>query len=251
MSVFDNIVITEIEAILSIPSPNGRFIEMKNRSSYGLSFCKSGQITYVQNGEKTVSDRFHAIILPKGGNYTLYGDRTGVFPVINFSTLLPFTDRFLKIELQSPEIYIKDAERMQSLLASGNKAKVFSLMYRLLDRLKNEGGQGILLRPAVKYMEENFYDRNITNTKLAEQMKISEVYFRRLFKETYGTTPHRFLLELRLEKAKQLLSDNRVSVTRIAEDCGFSGVYHFCKTFKDAVGVTPTAYRKALEKIEI
>ena len=81
MSVFDEIVITEIKDVLMIPSPKGRYTEMKNRESYGLSFCKSGQITYTQNGTETVSDKYHAEILPKGGTYTLTATKREFSPL--------------------------------------------------------------------------------------------------------------------------------------------------------------------------
>lgn len=251
MNRADNIVITAVDDIFMIPSAKGRYMEMKNRVDYGLSFCKSGQITYTQNGKVTVSDRYHAVILPQGGSYTLYGDESGVFPLINFRTLSPFTDEFIAVRLEDPDIYIKELEQMQSYFAAGNKTKVFKMMYGILDRLMGESKEKNILEPAVKYMERHYRDEGLSNTRLARQLNISEVYFRKLFKEKYGTTPHKYLLNLRLERAKQLLSDRALPVTLIAEECGFSGVYHFCKAFKENVGQTPTAYRRSLEKLEL
>ena len=43
MSIFDEIIITDISRVFMVPSPKGRYTEMKNRETYGLSFCKSGQ----------------------------------------------------------------------------------------------------------------------------------------------------------------------------------------------------------------
>lgn len=251
MNIFDNIIITAIDDVFMVPSPKGRYMEMKNRVDFGLSFCKDGQITYDHNGQKTVSDRWHAVILPQGGCYTLWGDETGVFPLINFRTTAPFTEKFISVRLENPQSYIKEAEHMQSLLSTKNKTKLFSVMYGILDRLKSEAEEKNMLEPAVKYMESRFSDEGLSNAELARQLNISEVYFRRLFKEKYNTTPHKYLLRLRIEKAKQLLCDRGRTVSAVAEACGFSGVYHFCKAFKAATGTTPTAFRRSLEEISL
>lgn len=59
-----------------------------------------------------------------------------------------------------------------------------------------------------------------------------------------GVSPKQFIIELRMQKAKQLLSEGRLKIWAIAEACGFSGCYHFCKSFKQHVGITPNEYRK-------
>jgi len=247
MSVFDNIIVTDISGIFMVPSPKGRYTEMRNRSNYGLSFCKSGQITYLQNGVKTVSDKYHAVILPMNGSYTLYGDETGVFPLINFSTLTPFTDKFILIPLENPETYIKEIER----LSGTNSAKNFSVLYKIFDRLGDEGKQRDILSPVFKFMEQNASRNDLSNDELAALLNISEVYFRRLFKEKVGVTPHKYLLNLRIERAKLLLSDPDISALEVAEAVGFSSPYHFSKAFKAAVGTTPGRYRSELLKTEM
>ncbi len=247
MSLFDGVVVTAIHEVLLVPSPKGRYTEMKNRESYGLSFCKSGQITYTQNGTEAVSDKYHAIILPKGGGYTLYGNEAGVFPLINFSTLLPFTDKFISIPLENPETYIKEFEKLGNPSSPG----AFSILYRIFDRLGDEARQADILSPVFKFMEKNMGSEDLSNERLAALLNISEVYFRRIFRAKTGTTPHKYLLGLRIERAKLLLSDPALSVSEVAEAVGFSGPYHFSKAFKTAVGTTPGRYRKELEKTKL
>ena len=136
-------------------------------------------------------------------------------------------------------------------LSAGEKAQAFSLLYKLLARLGNEGKEQSILTPAIRFMEENLYNERLKNSDIAAAMNVSEVWFRRLFKEKYGISPHAYLTSLRIERAKLLLSDGALTVTKIAEDCGFSGVYHFCKAFKDKTGLTPTEYRKSLMVLEL
>ena len=51
-------------------------------------------------------------------------------------------------------------------------------------------------------------------------------------------------LELRMQKAKRLLEEGRATVGEIAAACGFSAIYHFCRTFKTFTGESPTDYRR-------
>ena len=240
MSVVDKIVINDINGVLMIHSPKGRYTEMRNREYYGLSFCKSGQRTYTLNGVKTVSDKYHAVILPQGGSYTLYGDETGVFPLINFSTLSPFTDSFISIRLENPETYIKEVEN----LSNYPSAKSFSVLYKLLDRLGDEDKQGDSLSHVIKFMEKNIGRNDISNGELAALLNISEVYFRRLFKSEYGCSPSQYILSVRLKNAKTYLSYPFLTVEECAAKSGFSSVQYFCRVFKKELGVTPSKYRK-------
>ena len=96
----------------------------------------------------------------------------------------------------------------------------------------------------MKYLEKHFADPTLNNQILSEYSQISEVYFRQLFKQTFNTTPRQYILELRLQNAKQLLSDRSIPVSEVAEKCGFSNIYHFCRSFKGHTGMTPTEYRQ-------
>ena len=80
----NEIVITKIHNLTTISSPSGKTREMKNRKYYGLSFCIKGQITYTQNGKQYISNNTNAVLLPKGGYYSLISNKDGLFPIINF-----------------------------------------------------------------------------------------------------------------------------------------------------------------------
>jgi transcriptional regulator GlxA family with amidase domain len=81
---------------------------------------------------------------------------------------------------------------------------------------------------------------------MARRSHLSPSRFAAVFRETYGSPPHRYLLHLRLEHAKELLRGTRLPLTRIAAYSGFSDAHHLSKIFKRIVGVTPGAYRDAV-----
>jgi AraC family transcriptional regulator len=64
-----------------------------------------------------------------------------------------------------------------------------------------------------------------------------------MFRLKVGMTPHKYLLKIRVEKAKELLSTNRYSVTETAMLCGFESVPHFSDTFKKLTGYSPNSYK--------
>lgn len=80
--------------------------------------------------------------------------------------------------------------------------------------------------------------------ELASLVGYSPDHFSRLFKQAFGTTPHRYLTNRRVEKAKSMLRDPRRSIASIAIDCGFSSQTHLTVAFKKATGVTPGVYRR-------
>ena len=252
MSLWKDIPIRSIDCIYLVPSLRGHDTTIVNRQTYGLSFAYGGSICYRHNGKEYLSDHSRAILLPQGQTYFLHRKESGDFPVINFTCEQDFDfSDFYVTPIRNPHAYLRDAERMRELwLSQKNPARMMSIFYDILSRLSEEADADApsLITPAVDYLCKNFNDPSLSNERLAEQAKISEIYFRKLFKERYGVSPHQYLLELRIRHAKLLLSEHSASVTSIAEACGFSSVYHFCRSFKQFTGQTPKEFEEGQSK---
>lgn len=80
-------------------------------------------------------------------------------------------------------------------------------------------------------------------SSLAALVNMSQFHFGRLFKQSMGSTPHQYVLQQRLERAKQLLKETDLSVMEIAMRCGFSSHSHLGKAFRQNIGVSPKIYR--------
>jgi len=245
-NIINNITVTDIAEIITFSSPRGRIKSIHNRKHYGLSFCVEGQITYVHKGKKIVSDKDHAIFLPKDESYTLYGDKAGIFPVINFECIDFECNSIIAIPIPNPETYIKDYEQMKALfLFARNRTKVISIFYNILHHLSAVNTiDSEIIAPAMKYIEQSISDPELSNKKIANLCGISEVYFRKLFREQYSTTPKQYIIDIRIDKAKQLLTDGILKINAIAECCGFSNSYHFCRVFRNKTGMSPSEYMK-------
>lgn len=99
-----------------------------------------------------------------------------------------------------------------------------------------------VIRPGVTYLQEH-YTEPLTVAGLANLCHVSQVYFRRLFKETFGVSPAAYITRLRLETAANYLEHGDMTVGEIAEAVGYTAVSYFGKEFKKAYGKTPLHYR--------
>ena len=246
MEKFRNIIVTEIEPPIVVHSETGRKLKMVERESYGISLCYSGQITYKMNGKTFVSGPDVAIFHPQGVTYDITGDKDGLFPLMNFCSRDFLCDEIKVIPLKNPQACLKLFEAIKSGYNDGNHLKTFSFLYALFDEVFSENVKKHgTLTSAIKYIDEHLDIPELSNTEIANHLGISEVYLRKLFLSHYGTTPRQYILDARIRKAKQLLVDTPLTVSEIAEKCGFSSVYHFCRAFKARAEQTPTQYAAA------
>jgi AraC family transcriptional regulator len=86
-------------------------------------------------------------------------------------------------------------------------------------------------------------EQDIKLADLAELLGMSQFHFSHLFKQAVGIAPYQYLLQQRIERAKQLLKQTDQSIIEIALSCGFNSHSHLSKQFRQVTGLTPTAYR--------
>ncbi|MDF2725988.1 MAG: AraC family transcriptional regulator [Paenibacillus sp.] len=98
----------------------------------------------------------------------------------------------------------------------------------------------------IQYMQQ-YYSSEIHISQLAEMSGYSYDYFRHLFKEYVGVTPISYITSLRIDKAMELLLDNKTSIHEIALACGFPNTPRFSETFKKQTGMSPRQYRTYAE----
>ena len=90
---------------------------------------------------------------------------------------------------------------------------------------------------------DSYLERDIKLADLAELLSMSPFHFSRLFKQSTGLSPHQYLLQQRVERAKQLLRNTDRLIADIALECGFSSHSHLSRKFRQFTGMTPKAYR--------
>jgi AraC family transcriptional regulator len=101
-------------------------------------------------------------------------------------------------------------------------------------------------RRIVEFIEEHLA-HDFPLATLANLAQLSTYHFARAFKRSFGIPPHRYHTNRRIERARALLADPRMSVADVALEVGFSGASAFTATFRRTTGQTPTDYRRGLE----
>lgn len=110
---------------------------------------------------------------------------------------------------------------------------------RLSDRWRFDD---IRMRRVIEFMRANL-DKDIGLEDLAKAANLSVFHFCRMFKNTTGTPPHRYLASLRLDAAKDMLTHGELPVAHIADACSFTSHAAFSRAFRLSTGMTPLAYR--------
>ena len=134
---------------------------------------------------------------------------------------------------------------------AGYDVKCMSVLYEIyyeMIRCKQERGAVSFRHPQIERicydMQQKFKNPDYKVSGAARKAGISDVYFRRLFKEELGMSPLQYLITLRIAHAKNLITYEKKSVSEVASESGFSDIYYFSRMFKKATGFTPTEYRR-------
>ena len=95
---------------------------------------------------------------------------------------------------------------------------------------------------AVAWLQQN-YGESLTAVSLAQQARMAPGRFARITKRLFGLSPQQMITQTRLQAATALLESTSTSVAEIAVTCGFTDHSAFTRTFKSALGLTPTQHR--------
>jgi AraC family transcriptional regulator len=98
----------------------------------------------------------------------------------------------------------------------------------------------------VQELIESRLNADLSLQELAAEVGYSRSHFLRAFHATTGVTPHRYVLNRRIERARRLLSGTDMTIAQVAYCCGFSSQAHLTLAFRKLCGITPGEYRREL-----
>jgi AraC family transcriptional regulator len=110
--------------------------------------------------------------------------------------------------------------------------------------------QPVTLINVINYIEDNLSAR-LNLDILSEKAGISKYHFCRIFKNHIGISPMKFIMSMRIAKAKALLKREDANISKIASSLGFNDLSSFTVQFKNVTGTTPIKFRKSQEKIKL
>lgn len=137
------------------------------------------------------------------------------------------------------------AESLATALAISLIRDHSSLGRKAARKAARERGGGLprrALKEVIDYIGDNL-EKDLTLAEMAGVTHMSPYHFSRLFKESTGLTPHRYVIERRVQRAEELLGSSALPIAEIALLCGFANQGHLNRHFKRLLGVSPKAVR--------
>lgn len=123
-----------------------------------------------------------------------------------------------------------------------------SLIKEIINRFSNNNASDSIAERALRYISEHYLEYDLSLSKIAESLDISQEHLSREFKEYSGIGFKAYLQNIRIEKAKKLLTDTNKSSSEIANTVGYSSVSHFKQIFKKSTGHSLAEYRNGRRK---
>lgn len=256
---------------------------VKKYDFWQIFYVNTGNMTSVCDSVETHTNANNLIIFPPNKTRTSYNTAPANFDIISFSSnslALKFLENKTILLTKDEENIIKDIVnkiRYHFEPIKGNpslggfhpkentpvyvfqhiKIALEKLLLTLYERLNAEQSQTTTqlydrnLAIAVdiqKYIHSNLAS-DLSLANIASHFAISTSSLKTIFKRTTGQSVIQYIIDIKIDKAKELLCENVLSNTQIAHSLKFSSSSHFAKTFKDKTGYTPSEYKSLNGKI--
>ena len=208
--------------------------------------------------------------IERGGEYELNSGELLIVPAyynLDKTALTPLDVGFLNVDVGSgltkaplgfPRMKItgrmmEDAELLKSVGLDSEYRRVIMLdiWYQIgfaysVPKIPEKKECGIPFRPLLEYIESSFREK-LTLDELCRVSGYSKSSLIREFKIYTGQTPMDYIVYLRINSVKRLLSDRRLTLREIAVRCGFSNEYYLSTVFKAKTGMTPSEFRRKIQ----
>lgn len=223
------------------------------RSHWLLHFVVSGKGYFTRNGQTQRLKKGTIFIIPPYLETYYEADESDPWSYIwigfNAHSKLPAC-------FDSATVYCPEAEHIfkeMKLCSKKNNGKSEFLLAKLWELFSLFANDGNTLpgyvETALQYMKSEFMNP-ISVSEIADRLSLDRSYFSNLFKNEMGISPGKYLSQIRLSNAAELLSKHGMSPSVVSLSCGFSDIYHFSKAFKKHYGLSPREYIKQSKKTD-
>lgn len=252
-----DITVTDVNVIEYKQRSTPFFTLTKCRKDYGLVLVKAGSLIYNFEDRETIVRTGDILLLNKNETHFVSNnihepDTPYEFYVLKFEISdpeLPLLDHINPIRHFDTmlELFRTEYECMEKKLP-GYKLNAKAILYQILYQIYREYYAGIRITPvqqnllqAKLYIDEN-YMHKLAIDNISRISGYSRTHFKRLFHQQYGMAPIDYITTVRINKAKSMLHSDMFTLAEIAQACGFSNEYYFCRVFKKVVGCSPGKY---------
>ena len=250
----NNFIITGIGRVILVGKDEypEKKLDFKGNLKYSeLIYSLSGKSTVHFNGKVLETEKDTIRFLPKGENreYIVERIEQGECIDIFFDTDKPVSEEaFVVKAIQSATVSALFKKLFSVWVAKndGYYYECISLLYKILAEMQKQNyiplNQYDTIKPAIEYIRENFLKSKISVPLLAEKCGISEAYLKKLFVKKFGMSPIKYIIQLKINHACDLLRSGQYTVSNVSELCGYDNVYFFSRQFKEYVGTSPTVF---------
>lgn len=245
-----NFNVTSVTTACFVPSGKGLRIHT-DRPAHGVALNLGGVKVYeFSDGRRIKVGANEIVYLPKGSTYEVTAEENGDCYAVNFliSEEVDIPPLVVKVkDKQSILEHFKTARKEWETRRVGFEMRCKAELYGILSALQRDHAIGYLpkskaelIRPAVEYIHEHYTEETVSISYLSELCGITPEYFRRIFGMIYGTSPVKYVISLKIARAKELIQSRTYNVTEAAAMSGFTDMSYFSRVFKKTVGVPPS-----------
>lgn len=245
---FENLRIKDVRSVLYY-TPNIKKWSAKNRKSHFVGIMLSGSAHHRFDNQSFVLSRNCIYFFNQKDDYDVEMIEAGDSYSVHFTTYEEIeTDSFC-IPIEHPDEIIALLQKIEQLshISGNGDLSLLATLYQLCDRISRARHKAYFPRDARMYAAKEYIDTHLRDHNClagaVKQCGLSARRFNDLFKGNFGVTPNRYVLQCRVESAKSMLETKSLTVSEIAERCGFSDVYYFSKVFKQTCGVPPSKWK--------
>ncbi len=178
----------------------------------------------------------------------LYGkDVLDILEKVGLTPENPVTHIYLYREMEAIMKEMYDTADETTLPGQFNSLALLYEFFSVLLKNANYCPKPDIVDSALRIMKYN-YSQNITVATVADSLHLNTAYFSRIFSEKMGISPKQYLLNLKIQRAKELLLAD-VPISEVAESIGFSDPCYFSRIFHQKTGLSPSLFAKNAEDV--
>ncbi len=257
---YDDLNISIIELTEYKESLPNYDLERTESRACELIYVKEGRVVYYIGENSYVLKSGNLVFIPRGTYRQAYYDNKSFLHFYVMELNCSF-DNGNPVEIPPPTIFnvnqnivIEDLyENMTKIWKEKSKgyrlmsrAIALQIFHELIFRTYNSSIKESKSN-RIEFIKDYIYDnyhREISVEEIADILNLNPNYLGSYFKKKTGYTLRQYVNSVRINKAKNLLSTGRYSVSGVAEQCGYQDIYYFSKVFKEIEGVPPSAFIK-------
>lgn len=240
-------------------SPKIRHMKISERVSSSFLFIVRGQYHYASDQIDFYAESGDMVYLPQSArySYTVLSEKTECIQV-EFKLEMHRDGLVSHKNFSEHPVLLRGLEKPLNFIFNDLLSTYYrdafltiSFIYQLISYLENACGEHQSknsdlrkIEPAIQFIEQNFYNK-IYLSELADLCGISQSHLRRLFRQHLGISPIKYKNSILMKTACNMLRNEELNISEIAEALHFNDIYTFSQLFKKEIGISPKKYMDA------